>query len=178
MKKFLFLPILFLVFTACKDEEVLEPACDDITTDARANLDEFLGVWHEISTIPEPWNTGCMCTTATYTLAPEGDAVIVLNQCDVEDRQVIIEGQATQPDPEDFTKLIVSFPSVPFPGNYWILEFEAGSHMLVGSPDFNNLFVLSRTPTLSDAIYQSMLDKAESMCFDTTRLAKTNQTGC
>lgn len=178
MKKiFLFLSLgIVLSWNSCSDGPL---PCLPVTTDSEANLNQFLGLWYEIASFPQFFNTGCSCTTAEYSLAPDGNSVIVSNSCTL--LGFIpnnIQGNATQPDPNDFSKLEVSFPLIPGPpGDYWILEFASdGSYMLVGDPAKENLYILSRTHTLDPVIYEALVDKAELMCFDVDNLELTPQT--
>lgn len=164
-----------LSWNSCNDGVV---ACAPVTTDSDANLNQFLGLWYEIASFPQFFNTGCSCTTAEYTLAPDGNSVIVSNSCRLFGFiPNNIQGNATQPDPNDFSKLEVSFPTVPGnPGDYWILEFaDDASYMLVGDPAKENLYILSRTSTLEQAIYDALITKAELMCFEVDDLELTPQ---
>ncbi len=175
MKNLALLLLLCCTFALTSCDEEVDDTCLEVTTDADANLDQFLGVWYEISTFPQFFSLGCTCTTAEYTLASDG-SVNVSNNC------ILlggipngIEGNAFAPDPSDFSKLKVSFPVSPQPGDYWILEFEGDDYMLVGNPDRDQLFVLSRTPQMDNVTYQGLVSIAEDMCFDVGNLEMTPQ---
>lgn len=169
---FLLLISLF-AWTSCDDDDT----CLPVMTDSDANLTQFVGLWYEIASLPQFFSAGCSCTTAEYTIDPNGNGVIVNNDCLLFGGiPNSITGLATQPDPNDFTKLKVSFPNIPGAGDYWILEFaDDGSYMLVGNPDRDNLFILSRTPTLDNTIYSDLLSIAEDMCFDVDSVRFTDQ---
>ncbi len=173
---------LFLLFTSmicltsCDDEPT---GCLAVTTDSDANLTQFLGLWYEIASFPLFFNAGCSCTTAEYTLAPNGAGVTVNNNCQLFGAPNGIQGIATQPDPNDFSKLKVQFPTSPSAGDYWILEFASdASYMLVGNPAKDNLYILSRTSTLDQTIYDDLVKIAEDMCFDVSNLQLTDQSNC
>lgn len=179
MKKLTLLLLLGIVFTwtSCNDDT--EVCSNPVTTDSDANLTEFLGLWYEVASFPSFFSGGCNCTTAEYTLSADGNSVIVNNNCTLSDSSSSgIQGTAVPADPNDFSKLLVSFPVSPVPGDYWILEFDGDSHMLVGNPDRDNLFVLSRKRTLDPTIYNALVDKAEVMCFDVNQLQLTPQDNC
>jgi apolipoprotein D and lipocalin family protein len=75
------------------------------------------------------------------------------------------------------TKLKVQF-FWPFRGDYWILYIDpAYKTVLVGSPKYNYLWILSRTPTISDEAYQKIVNIAASRGYDIHKLVKTKQ-GC
>jgi apolipoprotein D and lipocalin family protein len=61
-------------------------------------------------------------------------------------------------------------------GNYWILELDTEySIAVVGSPDRNYLWILARTPTISQADYESRVNNATRQGYDTSKLVKTQQ---
>jgi apolipoprotein D and lipocalin family protein len=73
-------------------------------------------------------------------------------------------------------KLKVSF-IWPFYGDYWILELDSESRWaLVGEPEREYLWVLSRTPTLDEAIYRKLLVSAKAKGFDAGKVVPTRQT--
>jgi apolipoprotein D and lipocalin family protein len=64
-----------------------------------------------------------------------------------------------------------------FSGDYWILDLDEGYNWaLVGTPDRQYLWILSRTPELNPGIYSQLLAKARELGFDVDRLIRTKQT--
>lgn len=158
-----------------KDELTVEEVCKEVTTDKEdANLDQFLGKWYEISSFREFFNVGCTCTTATYTLS--GDKIKVTNRCKRLGFSNKVEGTARMANENDFSKLEVSFPFNPRPGEYWILEFaKDASYMMVGDSDRTQLYILCKTPQMDQDIYNELIAKAHEMCFDIKKLILTDQ---
>ncbi len=175
MKNTILIVLLISLFGWSSCEET--PQCPEPATSENANLDQFLGLWYEIASIPQIFTTGCKCTTAEYSLSPDGNGVTVSNTCQVLGFTNNIQGIATQASPDDFSKLLVNFPSVPGPaGDYWILHFAAdASYMLVGGPDRDQLYILSRTPVLGPNKYNGLLGLAEELCFDISQVELTEQ---
>jgi len=170
---------LILNASSCSESDQ-NSDCLPVTTDQSVNLDEFLGLWYELGGIPLVFNTGCSCTTAEYTLSTTSPGqVTVNNSCD---RFAFgsVEGFAYAPDPNDFSKLKVKFTSFPSPtADYWVLYFNnVDGHMLVGSPTKSSLYILSRTNSISSSDYQGMLSIAEDMCYDISKVEKTDHTDC
>lgn len=176
MKNTILIVLLTSLFgwTSCEDTNT----CPPLETSDNANLDQFLGLWYEIASIPQIFTSGCSCTTAEYSLSPDGSGVTVSNNCQLLGFNNNIQGIATQASPDDFSKLLVDFPSVPGePGDYWILHFaENASYMLVGNPDRDNLYILSRTPVLGPQKYNGLLGLADELCFDISQVVLTEQT--
>ncbi len=48
---------------------------------------------------------------------------------------------------------------------------------MVGTPDREYLWVLSRTPRMDESLYKQLLDKAAAQSFDANRMVKTEQRG-
>ncbi|MFF5034917.1 lipocalin family protein [Nocardia salmonicida] len=130
----------------------------------RLELDRYLGEWHQLAAVPQPFNLNCARdTTATYTLDPAGD-VGVFNRCHTWTGGVDeIRGTATVNDPVTNAQLHVSFPGVPGQDgrqgdtNYIVTALGPDySWALVTSPSRLSGFVLSRTPALDDATWQQI----------------------
>ncbi|WP_194827722.1 lipocalin family protein [Nocardia sp. XZ_19_231] len=130
----------------------------------RLELDRYLGEWHQLAAVPQPFNLNCARdTTATYTLDPSGD-VGVFNRCRTWTGGVDeIRGTATVNDPATNAQLHVSFPGVPGQDgregdtNYIVTALGPDySWALVTSPSRLSGFVLSRTPALDDATWQQV----------------------
>jgi apolipoprotein D and lipocalin family protein len=151
----------------------------DVQTVEEVDLERYLGTWYEIASFPAWFQRGCTATTATYVPHPRRDELIrVENRCrdgslDGDLRTAV--GRAKVVDPETNAKLKVSFFG-PFWGDYWILGLDPEYQWaLVGSPDRDYLWVLSRDPRLDEATYASIVEKAEQQGYDVGRLVRTAQ---
>lgn len=170
-KKFFVLYILLsaftLVFFGCKTHKPLK-------TTPTVNLNKYQGRWYEISTIPIRAQKGCKCTYAEYTVTDKG-YVKVYNHCIKKGKAKDITGKAFVRDSTSNAKLAVQF-FWPFKGDYWILAIDANYQwVIVGAPSRDNLWILSRTPTMPNQLYNNLLTIAQSKGFDTSRLVKTVQ---
>lgn len=161
---------VFLISSCSKKYAPLE-------TVPSVDLNKYTGRWYEIAALPQRFEKGCHCVYAEYTLNPEG-YVEVYNYCrkggpngEVSD----ISGKAFPVEGSNNSKLKVQF-FWPFKGDYWILELDADyQHVLVGSPDRESLWILSRTPVLDEAVYNLMVQQAKSKGFDVEQLEKIDQ---
>ena len=141
---------------------------------ARVDLSRYMGTWYEIARLPLKVQEGCQGTTATYTRG-KGDELLVLNRCKRGDKLVEAQGKAWVVDAQTQAKLKVQF-FWPFRGDYWILGLDEDYRWaLVGSPDRRYMWVLSRTPTLSEPTLTSILSLARRRGFDLERLIYTPQ---
>lgn len=142
------------------------------------DLDRYLGRWFEIASFPQRFQRGCVATTATYSRLGEG-RIRVENECrdetfDGELRRV--EGVAWLADPQESpAKLKVQF-FWPFRGDYWIIELDPDYRWaVVGHPAREYLWILSRTPTLDEALYQRILTRIRAKGYDLAPLERTLQ---
>lgn len=121
---------------------------DPLQTVSSVDLDRYLGKWYEIAAIPQSFQTGCAGTTADYSLRSDG-YIDVLNSCRLEDGTIrSARGKAWSVDSSN-AKLKVQFAG-PVAGDYWIIELSDDySYAVVGHPDRNSLWILSRTAEIS-----------------------------
>lgn len=155
-----------------------------VTSVSTLDLNRYLGLWYEIGRLPLRWEpNGNADVTAHYSLQPNG-TLRVDNRCfDAEAKPVQALGVAT-PSVEEAGQLTVNFaPKIlqwlPFTaGDYWVLKLaEDYSVALVGSPDQKNLWLLSRTPRLSETVEQEYRAEALRQGFDLTGWIRPVQTG-
>ncbi|XP_039158030.1 temperature-induced lipocalin-1-like [Eucalyptus grandis] len=147
------------------------------------DLRRYMGRWYEIATFPsrfQPKNG--VDTRATYALKEDG-TVRVLNETWANGKRGSIEGTAYKVDPSsNEAKLKVKFyvppflPIVPVVGDYWVLHLDADyQYALVGQPSRNYLWILSRQSHLDDGIYNQLVQKAEEVGYDVSKIRKTPQ---
>ena len=146
-------------------------------TVASVDLDRYLGTWYEIASFPSWFQRDCVATQATYSRRDDGQ-LGVANACrekTLDGPWKRIEGVAWPVAPGDFTKLKVQF-FWPLRGDYWVLALDPEYRWaLVGHPNRNYLWVLSRTRALDDAVYDGILKRASAAGYEVARLRKTPQ---
>lgn len=121
------------------------------------NLTRYLGVWYEQASIPSWFEINCEQTTANYSFNDDG-TIRVDNECIRNGKKSGGIGVA-YPDPQDTAKtnakLKVKFPSAPVAGDYWIVRLdESYSRVVVSSPNYVFLWILYRSPIMSDQEYK------------------------
>jgi apolipoprotein D and lipocalin family protein len=143
----------------------------------QVDLSRYMGTWYEIARFPHRFQEGCVATKATYVLRKDGK-VDVLNECRFERFDGPLKtakGTARVVDEVTKAKLRVTF-FWPFYGDYWIIDLgENYDYAIVGHPGRNYLWILSRTPTMDDALYSRLLDTLAVRGYDVSRLIKTSQ---
>jgi apolipoprotein D and lipocalin family protein len=148
-----------------------------LETVAFVDIELYMGKWYEIASYPTFFNSSCTATTAEYTLQDDG-TVLVVNECRVGDpsgRVDRIEGTASVVNEETNAELKVSFFFFA-QGDYWIIDLDEDYQWaVVGDPNRQTLFILSRTPTLEDDVYQGILSRLRTKCYDPEYLNLTVQ---
>jgi apolipoprotein D and lipocalin family protein len=149
------------------------------------DLTRYTGLWYEVARLPNWFQKSCTGeTSAKYTLLDNGE-IEVVNRCRKANGEFSeAVGKAKLANAKGSkAKLKVRFaPAIlslfPFVwGDYWILALAPDySYALVGDPAWKYLWVLSRTPVMDEAIFQSVLNQAKDQGYDLTGLIRTVQT--
>ena len=165
--------ILFCVasFTALSFNTMAQSANEQIIA-KDVELKKFLGVWYEIARFPHSFERDLVGVTATYSLKKNGN-IQVANQ----GHKNTLDGKlkkakafAKTPNPNEPGRLKVYF-FWPFGADYLILDLgKEYQWALVGSSSPSHLWILSRTPQMDDGLYESIVEKAKSLGYDTSRL--------
>ncbi len=141
------------------------------------DLSKFLGKWYEIAVIPYFWEKGCVGTNANYSLRPDG-RVDVLNICNKKTLSGKVRtghGVAWVADTKSNAKLEVSF-FWPTHAPYWVIDLGKNyEYAVTANPNRKYLWILSRTPHMSDDLYNGIVARAAAQGFDVTKLVKTLQ---
>jgi len=148
-----------------------------LRTVERVELGRYLGTWYEIASFPQRFQRGCTATTETYTARDDGQ-IDVLNRCrkdSLDGEEKSARGRARVVDPVSNARLEVSFFR-PFWGDYWIIDLDADYQFaVVGHPNRDYLWILSRAAALPEATYQAILSRLEAQGYETERLVRTLQ---
>ncbi|MBE1276677.1 lipocalin family protein [Enterovibrio baiacu] len=130
--------------------------------------DRFLGKWYEIARLDHSFERGMNKVTAEYSLREDG-GIKVVNRGFKAEEQAWSEavGRAYFVNNDDVGHLEVSFFG-PFFSSYVVFDLgEDYEYAFVSGYNTNYLWLLSRTPTVSDALLARFLRQAEEKGFDT-----------
>jgi apolipoprotein D and lipocalin family protein len=154
-----------------------------VQTVPRVDLERYAGEWFEVARFPNRFQRDCAGdVSARYARRPDG-RIDVLNRCRQADGSFKeAPGVARIVDAATSAKLKVRFAPaylsfLPFVwGDYWIIGLAPDySCAVVGSPDREYLWVLSRSKVLATTPYDAAVATAKANGFDTTRLVPTNR---
>ncbi len=132
-------------------------------------LKQYLGKWYEIARLDHSFERGLSKVTADYSLRKDG-GVQVLNRgySSEKNEWKEAEGKAYFVGEQDQGYLKVSFFG-PFYGSYIVFELDKENYQyaVIAGPDTSYLWFLSRTPDVSEALYNDFIDRAAQLGFDT-----------
>ncbi|MFT4767887.1 MAG: apolipoprotein D and lipocalin family protein [Glaciecola sp.] len=134
--------------------------------------ERYFGRWYEIARLDHSFERDLINVTAEYAWGEDG-AVRVFNRgYDSKDREWSeIEGKARFVGPESEAHLKVSFFG-PFYASYVVFDVERENygHAFVSGFNRDYLWLLARTPTVSDAVRAEFLKSASTLGFDIDEL--------
>ncbi|KAF5033248.1 Lipocalin-like domain protein [anaerobic digester metagenome] len=138
------------------------------------DLNRYQGAWYSVYEFYAWFQDGCKCTMAEYSFTDDGK-VAVKNSCLRDGKLTTATATAWPINNGDNSKLYVMFKA-PFKGKYYILSLgDDYQYSLVGTPDRNYLWILSREKTIGDDTLNRLKSKAEELGFDSSRLLKVDQ---
>ncbi|WP_292994304.1 lipocalin family protein [Nitrosomonas sp.] len=135
-------------------------------------LNKYLGKWYEIARLDHSFERGLDNVTAEYFLRDDG-GVKVINKgfSAVDNKWKEAEGKAYFVEDPQQGYLKVSFFG-PFYGAYIVFELDKENYQyaFVTSYDKSYLWLLARTPTVSDALLDRFVQRAAELGFAADKL--------
>lgn len=134
--------------------------------------DRYLGRWYEIARLDHSFERDLKNVTAEYAWREDGSVRVFNRGYDTKDQQWNeIEGKASFVGPDSEAHLKVSFFG-PFYASYVVFDLERDSydHAFVSGFNRDYLWLLARTPSVSDEVRASFLKRAAELGFDTDEL--------
>ena len=158
----------------------------NFTVDFAVDLNRYTGTWFEIARLPTWFEQDCDNVSAHYSIAVASANIAdvrvrVRNQCTYHGQVKSVEGLARVTDPPTCSKLQVSFSSfLPWSlsgGSYWILDLDRENYLwdMVGNPQKSALWILSRTPSMDQTVFNLLHNRALTKGFEVSKLIMTDQ---
>lgn len=164
-----------LLLGACASSEAPPPP----QTVGQVDLQRYQGTWYEQARLPMFFQRNCVQSEAHYQLSQADGSVAVINRCRTSSGEWNeARGQAVAQVPGQTDKLWVRFDnwfSRLFPsltkGEYWVLYLDADYRSaLVGHPNREYLWLLTREAQVSAATREQLLSVARAQGYDTAQL--------
>lgn len=143
------------------------------------DLERYLGTWYEVASYPAWFQKGCTAVTAEYSRRDDG-LIRVVNSCNqgsLDGKLKQSTGRAKVVAGSGDAKLKVSF-FWPIWGDYWIIDLDPEYRWaVVGVPSRKFLWVLSRSRSMDEALFQEIASRLPAKGYDPAQLVRTLQPG-
>ena len=152
-------------------------AAHPVASVAELDISRYAGQWHEIARLPVSFQDKCTGDiTAAYTLR-EDQLIDVRNACRTEDGMNTVAEGLARPTPGHPGRLEVRFAPdwlswLPFVwADYWVIDLDPGyTWAVVGEPDREYLWILSREPEMDRTLFEQIKTRAMAMGYDLSPL--------
>lgn len=136
------------------------------------DMQRYAGTWHELARLPVEFEQDCVrAITATYTVRPDG-RLDVRNECTRADgRREVADGVARPGErPGEFEVRFAPAWLAPLPfvwADYWVIAIdEQYRWAIVGEPDREYLWILSRQPQVDERTLEDLKGRARMLGYE------------
>jgi apolipoprotein D and lipocalin family protein len=147
------------------------------------DLGRYAGTWYELARLPNKYQQSCAHSVVVrYSLREDG-RMDVLNQCVRADGTTSsVQGVARRAGDDlpasqlkvRFAPAFLSFLPMVW-ADYWVIDLAPDyRHAVVGGPDRKYLWILSRTPDVTDSTYREIVARVAGQ-YDVSGLVRTEQ---
>lgn len=172
LKLAIFSFLIVLCVTSCTQRSINKE------TVSKLDLQRYMGKWFEIARFDHRFEHNLVGATVEYALLPNGDIKVINSGYwgDFNGTFKQAKGIAKIIDPEHPGKMKITF-FLKFYAEYNIMEVDPKnySYALIGSNTCDYLWLLSRTPYLSEEIIHHLLSKAQQRGYDISMLKWVKQ---
>jgi len=175
MKHIIKIIALSLIITSfgCKSSKIMV----NNSTVKNLDIEKYLGTWYEIARYDHRFERNLVGVTATYSMREDGKIKVVNSgyKNTLEGPKDTALGKAKIPDPSQPSRLKVSFFWF-FYGDYFVMELDKNYQWaVIGSSSDKYLWILSRTPQISESLKQDLLSKIKDRGYQTDELIWVEQ---
>ncbi|QFS85238.1 MULTISPECIES: lipocalin family protein [unclassified Marinobacter] len=170
MKPFALLTTLLLLLTGCTG---LPKGIEPVTG---FDQDRYLGTWYEIARLDHSFERGLSQVTAEYTLNDDGSIKVINRGYNAEQGEwKEAQGRAKFVGDSDVGHLKVSFFG-PFYASYVVFELDDDySTAYITGYNRNYLWLMSRTPEVSEEVLEAFKARAAAEGFELGELIVVEQ---
>lgn len=149
------------------------PEAEQLKTVASVDLTRYLGSWYEIGRYQHRFEKTLVGAKADYSLRDDGRIQVVNSglKKDLDGKLTSIKAVAWRPDESKPGRLKVKFFGL-FTSDYLVFALDEQNYQwaLVGNDNREFLWFLSRTPTVSDELLNTMKKLASEQGYDMEKL--------
>ncbi len=149
---------------------------DGVSPVEQLDTQRYLGTWYEVARLDHSFERGLSNVTADYSMREDGGLRVINRGYSAEEGDwQQAEGRAYTIEEDQPGHLKVSFFG-PFFGSYVVFELDPDyQYAFVAGNTTNYLWLLARTPSVSDALKTHFLQRAETLGFEVEDLIFVDQ---
>ena len=149
---------------------------DGVSPVEQLDTQRYLGTWYEVARLDHSFERGLSNVTADYSMRDDGGLRVINRGYSAEEGDwQQAQGRAYTIEKDQPGHLKVSFFG-PFFGSYVVFELDTDyQYAFVAGNTTNYLWLLARTPTISDELKTHFLQRAESLGFTVDDLIFVDQ---
>ncbi len=142
----------------------------NIPSVCNVDIKSYTGTWYEIARLPNNFEKGLENVTATYNIQND-DKIEVINSGVKNGKKKVTRGVAWLRNKNCTGELFVSFFWI-FKSEYNIIRLDEKNYSfaVVTSSTMNYLWILSRTPKISNELYNDLISYVASKGFDVSKI--------
>jgi len=167
--KFTKIVLLLFVIVQCKETEAFRK------TVLGVDIDRFMGKWYVIASRPTSFEENAFNAIEIYTYNREKDQIDIdfsFNKGSNTGTKKSIPQTAYIIDKKNNSYWKVS-PFWPLKFDYLIIDLDTNYRWtVIGVPDQTYLWIMARTPTLSEAEFKEIISRVDEMGYDSKNLVK------
>jgi apolipoprotein D and lipocalin family protein len=176
----LFIALLGVIALPGKSGVDAQAAAGDVRPVADLEVDRYMGRWYELGRYPNRFQKKCTGDVVVYYESRPDGRIDVKNTCATATGTIEAVGVARRAKPNGpasvlevrFAPAFLSF--LPVWGDYWVLDLDRDYRTaVVGTPDRDYLWILSRTPYADATRYARLVEAARSQGYDVSRIVRT-----
>ena len=140
------------------------------------DIRQYAGTWYEIVRLPHRFEKNMERVTATYTINADGTVQVINKGFDIrKNRWKQATARAWRPDPDRPGHLRVRF-FWPFTADYNVIALDTAHYQwaMVTSGSKKYLWILSRKPSMDEACYFDLVNRARQWGFDVDALHRVS----
>ncbi|WP_368566035.1 lipocalin family protein [Pseudoxanthomonas sp. UTMC 1351] len=152
-------------------------AAEPVTSVPELDISRYAGQWYEIARLPTSFQKDCASDVIAHYTLDKPSQLGVRNHCRRTDGGIKSAQGIARPVEGHPGRWKVRFAPdwlsfMPFVwADYWVIDLDPGYQWaMVGDPDREYLWVLSRTPGMDSALFERLTKRAEAMGYDVDAL--------
>lgn len=150
------------------------------------DLSRYMGDWNVIANIPNMIEKDCLSSIESYRLREDGkiDNWFVCHKADGKETKLTslawVVDQATNAEWRIRFNIDTFIGAIPFPisFSYVVIDLDEKDYQytVVGHPNRNLLWIMSRQKTMDDVLYQEILSRVEKQGYERSKIVRLPQT--